>query len=192
MKNDVMKLGWLVAAALILLPGMGRAETSPISETKMSIGPRATYRKLHNSDSKWYPGAQLRLHMGDALALEGSADYYKQTMNDLTNTEVKVYPIQATLLAYLTPQSPVSPFLLGGAGWYLTQVTGPGNFDDTQQRFGWHAGGGLELKFNKSLSLDSSYRYIWVEDIQSRDQNLLDKNYNDNGYMVTIGLNINF
>lgn len=41
-------------------------------------------------------------------------------------------------------------------------------------------------------SVDSTYRYIWLEKIESQDQNIVDKKYNDNGHMVTIGINFHF
>jgi len=85
-----------------------------------------------------------------------------------------------------------SPFLLGGGGWYYTTVKGPGNFDDTQNRFGVHAGGGLQFFFNNHVSIDSTYRFIWLEKVQSKDQNIKDKSFDDNGHMITAGLNFHF
>jgi opacity protein-like surface antigen len=43
-----------------------------------------------------------------------------------------------------------------------------------------------------SWSVDSTYRYAWIEDIASQDNNLLDKDYNDRGHQVTVGLNYHF
>ena len=34
--------------------------------------------------------------------------------------------------------------------------------------------------------------YIWLERIESKDQNVVDKKFNDNGHMITIGLNFHF
>ena len=52
--------------------------------------------------------------------------------------------------------------------------------------------GGLQFFFNRHWSIDSTYRYIWLEKIESRDENFVDKKYNDNGHMVTIDLNLHF
>ena len=79
-----------------------------------------------------------------------------------------IYPLGTTRLA---------PFLLGGGGWYYTTVKGPGGFDETQNRFGAHAGGGLQFFFNKHVSIDGTYRYIWLEKIESRDQNIVGKKF---------------
>ena len=33
---------------------------------------------------------------------------------------------------------------------------------------------------------------IWLEDVNSRDQNIKDKNFRDSGQMVTVGINFHF
>jgi hypothetical protein len=45
---------------------------------------------------------------------------------------------------------------------------------------------------NESLSLDATYRYIWLENLSSKDLNVLDKTYSDSGAMITVGLNFLF
>jgi opacity protein-like surface antigen len=155
-----------------------------------SIGPRATYNTPKDADSgDWSAGAQARLHLSPGLGLEASIDYRKNDFAPLTT--IKTYPVQASLLGYLIP-GPVSPFLLGGVGWYHTRVEGPFDFSKTTSRFGLHAGAGLEVTLNKSISLDGTYRYIWLEDIASKDLNAVRKNYHDSGSMITMALNFLF
>ena len=55
-----------------------------------------------------------------------------------------------------------------------------------------HAGGGLQWMLTSHWSIDSSYRYIWLESLRSKDNNLLDKTYENNAHMITIGLNFHF
>ena len=50
----------------------------------------------------------------------------------------------------------------------------------------------VDRTLSNRISIDSTYRYIWLEDIQSIDQNIKDKNFNDNGHMITAGLNFHF
>ena len=102
------------------------------------------------------------------------------------------YPVQVSALIYPLGTTRLAPFLLGGGGWYYTTVKGPGGFDDTQNRFGAHAGGGLQFFFNKHVSIDGTYRYIWLEKIESKDQNIVDKKFQDNGHMVTAAINFHF
>lgn len=156
----------------------------------LSIGGRAMYYDPKEGDANWYGGAQVRLHPWHYLAIEGSADYRR---NDFSGgTKAHSYPVQVSALIYPLGTTRLAPFILGGGGWYYTTVSGPGGFDNTQNRFGLHAGGGLQFFFNRHVSIDSTYRYIWLEKIESKDQNIVDKKFNDNGHMITIGLNFHF
>jgi opacity protein-like surface antigen len=159
----------------------------------LSIGGRATY--FHSEDSSaarrdWYGGAQVRLHFSHYVAAEGSIDY-RQEHYDGTNTTADVYPVQASLLAYLTPWARVSPFVLAGAGWYFTHVRGPAGFDEDQQRFGPHVGAGLQAFLSRHWSIDGTWRYTWVEDVGSTDAASA-RNYNGNGWMATGAINFHF
>ena len=154
-----------------------------------SIGGRATWFDPHDGQSRWFGGGQVRIYPFKYLAFEGSADYRRQ---DMDGTRIHTYPVQVSALIYPLGTTRLSPFLLGGGGWYYTTVTGPGNFDDTQNRFGVHAGGGLQFFFNNHVSIDSTYRFIWLEKVQSKDQNIKDKSFDDNGHMITAGLNFHF
>jgi opacity protein-like surface antigen len=154
-----------------------------------SIGGRAVSYDPKEGQSRWFGGAQVRVNLFKYLSFEGSADYRQQ---DTAGSTIHTYPVQVSALIYPLGHSRLAPFLLGGGGWYYTTVSGPGNFSDTQNRFGLHAGGGLQFFFNNHISIDSTYRYIWLEDIRSRDQNIKDKDFNDNGHMITAGLNFHF
>ena len=151
----------------------------------LSIGGRATYVDPKDGSSR----GQVRLHPSRYFAFEGSVDYRR---NDIGDTRVHSYPVMVSALIYPLGTTRLAPFLLGGGGWHYTTVKGPGGFDDTQNRFGAHAGGGLQFFFSKHVSIDSTYRYIWLEKIEARDQNIVDKKFQDNGHMVTVGLNFHF
>jgi opacity protein-like surface antigen len=154
-----------------------------------SIGGRAAYYDPNETQARWFGGAQVRVNPFKYFSFEGSADYRQQ---DTAGSTIHTYPVQVSALIYPLGHSRLAPVLLGGGGWYYTTVSGPGNFDDTQNRFGLHAGGGLQFFFNNHISLDSTNRYIWLEDIRSKDQNIKDKDFNDNGHMITAGLNFHF
>ncbi len=74
----------------------------------------------------------------------------------------------------------------------FTDIEGHQGFDKTQHRFGAHVEAGLQLFLSEHLSLDSTYRHIWLEKIDSKDASLQDKQFRDNGHMVTFGLNLHF
>jgi len=192
-----IRIGWgvavkraIAAAALALLAAAGpaRAEEDMESRSGITFGPRASYFHPKAADSgTWSGGAQLRLHFTPVLAVEGSADYRQSRFEGRT---VDVYPVQASLMIYLLPGAAISPYILGGGGWYYTHFR---DGDHTDQRFGPHAGAGLEMFLSRNWSIDGSYRYLWAEDIHSQDAaHPLGKNFSDKGYMVTAAINYRF
>ena len=180
----------LVTAVMTMTASRAEAQGifDEINPGTLSIGGRATYYDPKGADGVWYGGAQVRLYLLRFLAFEGSADYRR---NDFDSTRVHSYPVQVSALIYPFGTRRLSPFILGGGGWYYTTVKS-GPFEDTQNRFGAHAGGGLQFWLTQHFSVDSTYRYIWLEKIESREQNITDKKFDDNGHMVTIGLNFHF
>ena len=184
--------GFLFLAALLSAPAAYAldGEFGGADAGRISFGPRAVWFEPEDADdSQFFGGGQLRFHLTKTFAIEGSADYRR---SDFGATNVHVYPVQASLLAYFLPTKYVSPFILGGAGWYFTTVEGPGNLDETQNRFGPHAGAGLQFFMGPLWSIDTTYRYTWVEDIESRDASLINRDFSDRGHMVTVGLNYHF
>jgi opacity protein-like surface antigen len=165
------------------------ADEKDLDIGRFSIGGRAMWFDPKGGDSSWSGGAQVRFYLFRFLAIEGSADYRQ---NDFNGTSVHSYPVQVSTLLYLFPSWRLRPFILGGVGWYYTTVDGPGEFSDTQNRFGVHAGGGLQYFISRHFSIDSTYRYVWLEDVASRNQNLTSKDFRDSGQMVTFGVNYHF
>lgn len=147
----------------------------------LQFGGRATYMKVRGDSDDWFAGAQLRVHMTRNWAVEGAADY-RQT------SSVDVFPVQASLIGYLVPDGPVTPYVLAGAGWYFTHVRS----GSTTNRFGPHVGGGLEFLLDRHWSIDGSYRYIWINNFHSENASVNENIYRGGGHMVTIALNYRF
>ena len=189
--NKIRKFTGCIAMSALLLGLQTAAFGAGIGEKTFSIGPRATYSTPKDAnEGTWSGGVQARMHLAPVLAVEGSIDYHRNNYGQFTT--IKTYPVQASLLAYLMPGSSFSPFLIGGAGWYYTRVEGPFNYSNTTSRFGVHAGVGAEFMLNDFLSIDGTYRYIWLASVASKDANALDKTYKDSGSMITIALNFLF
>lgn len=145
----------------------------------LSIGGEASrYVNDHVIDNDWYYGANLRLHFGPVMAVEGSADYRRSAGNDL-------YPAQGSVLFYLWPHR-LAPYILGGGTWYFRNG-GPAS----HTLFGPHAGAGAELYVMRHVSLDVNWRYHWVEDIGS-GSNYFNRSYSTNGSQWRMGVNFYF
>ena len=74
-------------------------------------------------------------------------------------------PIQTSLLLRLATGK-ISPFLLGGPGWYRRRVEaidGPGDLNVSTTEFGWHAGGGLEVRLGRRVGIHGDYRYTFLD-----------------------------
>src|SRR4051812_14673317 len=111
----------LIMAAMILGSSPVRGSDNQLGGEKIdaghvSLGGRGTWYDPKDGDAKWYGGGQLRFY-GSTFGLEGSADYRQDEQG---GTKVETFPVQASLLAFIMPGSPVRPFLLAGTGWYFT------------------------------------------------------------------------
>ncbi len=116
-----------------------------------------------NVDSVRFIGGQIRL-LSKRWGLEVSLDHHSESF-ELLNQKVSETPIQTSLILRMG-SAKVSPFLLGGPGWYRRKVElidGPGNADLTTTEFGWHAGGGLEVLPNRHFGIHGDYRYTFLD-----------------------------
>ena len=163
---------------------MARADDMPQVRPGVSFGGRGMYFKPKDGSGDWYGGAQLRFHLSSVLALEAAGDYRQARSGGST---VDVFPVQGSLLLYLVPHSPVSPFLLGGGGWYFSHFRGGG----TDHRFAPHAGAGVEVFLQRHLSVDGTWRYVFRSNVDNSRGNR-SVTLSDRGYMVTAGLNFWF
>jgi opacity protein-like surface antigen len=79
------------------------------------------------------------------------------------NQKITETPIQTSLLLRLGGGR-VSPFLLGGPGWYkrsVEPIDGSGESVSTTE-FGWHAGIGLEILASRHFGIHGDYRYTFL------------------------------
>ena len=166
------------------------AEDSHGPRPGLSLGGRAAYYRTKGADSgDLSEGVQARYHLTRRWALEGSVDLRQDRF---AGTKVDVIPMQFSVMIYLMPHGyRFAPYILAGGGWYYTHVYTP--VDSSEFRFGPHAGGGVEFFLNEAWSFGGSYRYLWTEDINSRDSaHPLGRNFSDKGFMLTAAVNYSF
>jgi opacity protein-like surface antigen len=138
-------------------------------------------------------GGQVRL-LSKRFGLEVSMDRRSESF-ELLNQKVTETPIQASLLMRLASGS-VSPFLLGGPGWYKRKVEaldGPDDLSVSTTEFGWHAGGGLEILPNRHFGIHGDYRYTFLDFGDDDDEGFIGGLLpGHRGSMFTVGASIYF
>jgi opacity protein-like surface antigen len=117
-----------------------------------------------NTSAERFTGGQVRGWLSRRTGVELSLDRRTQQNQALTE-RVRDYPLQASLL--LAPvRSTVSPYVLGGVGWYthtLERIAGKETIESTTtRRFGSHAGFGAEMRLGRHAALHADYRYTFI------------------------------
>jgi len=152
-------LSVVVSAALFTCPSMAAAQG-------FGIGARMAWVTADSDldvDSVRFIGGQIRIlskRWGVELAMDHNSESF-----ELLNQKVTATPIQASLLLRMGGAK-VSPFLLGGPGWYRRKVElldGPDGSDVSTTEFGWHAGGGLEVLPSRHFGIHGDYRYTFLD-----------------------------
>ena len=127
-----------------------------------------------DTDSVRFTGGQIRLGLSQRMGVEVSLDRHTETF-ELLNQKVKETPIQASLLLKLAAGS-VQPYLLGGPGWYkrsIEPIEGPAeDLELSTTEFGWHAGGGLEIRAGKHFGIHGDYRYTFLDFSDDGDEEI--------------------
>jgi opacity protein-like surface antigen len=155
----------LLTAALITLM------FTQIFAQMASIGPQLGFQKAQDADEgKFMGGLKMRMSVLPALSVEASVNYRAESYYD-GGLKVSSWPIMITALIY-----PI-PIVYGaiGMGWYNTSFTYDHNrlpfslySDDTQQKVGWHFGGGVDIPVGSNMTLTADIRYVFINyDFQS-------------------------
>ena len=166
---------WMCAAvkaqaATEIIPSVGLTRTADSDETKSDVGLAIRGTAIP--------------HVAD---LELKGQYRKQDVLGGQATE-RMWPITASL--WLTPLRVL--YAGAGVGWYHTTLdyNAPLTQDNqTFQKFGVHAGGGVRVPFGTSLGLDLSGRYVWLED---QETVAIPQKFNPDFWDMSLGLAFRF
>ncbi len=93
---------------------------------------------------------------------------------ELLNEKVTETPIQTSLIMRLARGS-VSPYLLGGPGWYKrkVEVIEGSDLSASTTEFGWHAGGGIEFLLGRHFGVHGDYRYTFLDFSKDDDDDVI-------------------
>jgi hypothetical protein len=156
-------------ASVVVLGTFQAAGAWPASAQGLGLGPRLAFvRADANAEtSERFSGAVLRLPSG-RTALEVALDYRSALTGDLLE-RVTDMPIQGSLLMYPV-RARVSPYILGGIGWYSQNVkrfssagAATPTDDTTTRRIGYHGGFGADVRIHRRVSLHGDYRYTFLD-----------------------------
>lgn len=184
------------AAAILCAPSLASAQGFGIGGRLAWVTPDTEA----DLDSVRFIGGQIRLTSA-RWGLEVSLDRHSEEFEAL-NEKITETPIQASLLMKLGGGK-VSPFLLGGGGWYKRKVerldeSGVDGLDLESTEFGWHGGIGLEIRAGRHFGIHGDYRYTFLDFDDDDDEDDDDGGFlggllpGHRGSMFTLGATIYF
>lgn len=117
-----------------------------------------------DTSAERFTGGQIRARVSKRTAVELSLDLKTITSTDLTE-RTRDFPVQASLLVYPL-RAPLSPYVLGGVGWYTHRVEQMAAKEvvssESTREFGYHAGFGAELRLGRHAGAHADYRYTFL------------------------------
>ncbi len=160
-------------------------------EGKFGLGIRAGVRSFAGDDLPFAPGVNVDLEvdtsfvggvnatyfLSEMLSMELSADYIPDTDAhfdlmgfEFNMGELSTIPLLLTARIHIPTNSPLSPYIGGGVGWYFNSfdinptIFVPGANIDLDDSFGYHVCFGIEYFFgdNKNFSLNLDGKYVWT------------------------------
>ena len=184
-----------MSALLIASPSIAAAQGFGIGARMAWVSPDTDSDV--DVDKVRFIGGQIRL-VSHRWGIEVAMDRHTESL-DLLNQKVTETPIQASLLLRMG-NGKVTPFLLGGPGWYRRKVElidGPDEPDLETTEFGWHAGGGLEILAGRHIGVHGDYRFTFLDfgndDKTGEDEGLIGSLLpGHRGSMWTLGVSFYF
>lgn len=139
-----------------------RSDTSRL----LALGLMGGYLNARGDEhGAWYGGLFARLYLLSTLAVEASLSVHEDKFAD-GDVVVTQWPVQLTGLWFPFRDLPIAPYVLGGVGWYYTNVHTRGSLssisDETDSTIGGHAGLGVELRPPIAVTIFADARYIFI------------------------------
>jgi len=149
----------LVSATLAASPSVASAQGFGIGARLAWVTPDTDL----DVDKVRFVGGQIRLN-SKRWGLEVALDHHSEEL-ELVNQKVTETPIQTSVL-FRMGGGALTPYLLGGPGWYRRKVEpleGSGDAALVTTEFGWHAGIGAEIFAGRHVGIHGDYRYTFLD-----------------------------
>ena len=153
-----------VLIAMLTLVGL-LVSLAPVSAQGFGVGGRFAWVNPDTDvdvDAVRYYGGQVRFISG-RIGFELAMDRHSESLEEF-NRKVTETPLQASII--WRGSGKVSPYVLGGPGWYRRKVEaidGPTDLDLSTTEFGWHGGIGLEILLGRHFGIHGDYRYTFLD-----------------------------
>lgn len=158
--------GCLLGCAAALLT-LGSPVTCAAQDQSFGLGARFSFVRADvsaDAGADRFTGGHLRAHVSKRVGIEISLDSRSETNEELTE-RTRDRPLQGSLLLFPV-RSTLSPYVLGGIGWYShrferladRKVTDT----ETSRKMGYHAGFGGELRLGRHAAAHADYRYTFL------------------------------
>lgn len=164
MSRTMIELILLGAAALAARPASSQSWSDPGA----GVGGHAAYTKGRDAnDGKLSGGVQVRARLTGGLGVEALASYRREDQVVGTERVLKIeeVPVQISAMLFFFHRTRLQPYLLGGIGYYYVRASGEGSNASfgsrTENKFGFHGGGGLEARLSPRTSLHADVRYVF-------------------------------
>lgn len=152
--------------AALLAPAPAAAQ--PFADPGPGAGLLGFYaRTTDAAHGTFLGGAKGLTRLSGVLGVELFVGYRSDTYtrDGTPALRVQQIPVQLSLLAYLTPNLRVQPYLLGGGGYYRVWASGEGSLageSTIENKLGLHVGAGVDIRVATRLSLRVEGRYVFL------------------------------
>jgi opacity protein-like surface antigen len=160
----------------------------------IGIGPQIGYQRSGDADAgEFMYGGFFRAKLSNAFGIEASLNYrHEEYANGMIT--VRSWPVLLSALVYPFPMF----YGIAGGGWHHTTIDFDPGFsqqdlaDQTSNPFGWHLGAGVEIPMGESVKLTGDVKYVFLDYAFQDFLNTPINDYNNNFYIVNVGLAFGF
>ncbi len=152
---------------ILTLTTIAMAPAMPCFAQGVGVGARFSFVRPDvesTAVSQRFTGGQIRAWLSTRTALEVSLERRTEETG-LVTERIRDYPLQASVLLFPV-HSTLSPYVLGGMGWYthrVEQLDGTAvTTSTTTRRVGTHAGFGAEMRLGRHAGLHADYRFTFL------------------------------
>ena len=158
------KLLLTALAIVFVLPIYKAMSVEPLEQSGLYLGPQISVYNTPDADNvSFMGGVALRMKLSQYIGFEGSINYRQEEYSGGSVT-ARSWPVMITGLVF-----PI-PIVYGafGFGWYNTNLSYNNTklnlslTSETQQKIGWHFGGGVEIPVGTSIKLVGDVRYVFL------------------------------